>query len=170
MHGMQVTIHARQVDVHSTLQDIRALQGKLDGTDDDDERRALEEDVTGLILWLSLYGILSEVEQRLPEVTNYIRRGGDSTTPESHDYLRQGLREIGKIIEKAPHPQLDDDPAHLQRIILDAGARVSKHQLWLAARAAEQDKWSYIPASGTSPYYSNNFGRAHIPCPANSGH
>lgn len=170
MHGMQVTIHARRVDVHSTLQDIMALQRKLDGTEDDDERRALEEDVTGQILWLSLYGTISEVKQRLPEVSNYIEREGDSTTRESHDYLLWGLHEIGKIIEKAFQPQLDDNLAHLQRIILDAGARVSKHQLWLAARAAEQDKWSCIPAPGTSPYYSNNFGRVHIHRPANSGH
>ncbi|KAI5983916.1 hypothetical protein EDD15DRAFT_1834082 [Pisolithus albus] len=99
MHGMQVTIHAR----------------KLDGTEDDDERRALEEDVTGQILWLSLYGTLAEVKQRLPEVSNYIERGGDSTTRESHDYLLWGLHEIGKIIEKAFQPQLDDNLAHLQR-------------------------------------------------------
>ncbi|KAI5997518.1 hypothetical protein EDD15DRAFT_2364240 [Pisolithus albus] len=35
-----------------------------------------------------------------------------------------------------------DDQAHLRRIMLDAGAHISKHQLLLAARAAEQVKWS----------------------------
>ncbi|KIN93734.1 hypothetical protein M404DRAFT_35793 [Pisolithus tinctorius Marx 270] len=35
-----------------------------------------------------------------------------------------------------------DDQAHLRRIMLDARAGTSKHQLWLAARAAEQAKWS----------------------------
>ncbi|KAI6022262.1 hypothetical protein PISMIDRAFT_675457 [Pisolithus microcarpus 441] len=41
------------------------------------------------------------------------------------------------------HPcEPSDDQVHLRRIMLDAGARTSKHQLLLAARAAEQAKWS----------------------------
>ncbi|KAI6022800.1 hypothetical protein PISMIDRAFT_687264 [Pisolithus microcarpus 441] len=149
----------RSVDTHSILQDIRALQTTLDATDDDDEQRVLEEDVTGQILWLSWCGILSEVEQRLPEVVNYIRREGNTTTPEGRDCVRQGLREIGEIIRKALHAPMDDDVAHLRRIMLDAGAGLSKHHLWLAARAAEQDQWSSV----TSSRNNNTFIRhAHV--------
>ncbi|KAI6018863.1 hypothetical protein EDC04DRAFT_440787 [Pisolithus marmoratus] len=56
-----------EVDIHFTLQEIKTLQRALDATDDEGEQRALEEDVTGKILWLSWCGILAEVGQRLPE-------------------------------------------------------------------------------------------------------
>ncbi|KAI6110345.1 hypothetical protein EV401DRAFT_1891265 [Pisolithus croceorrhizus] len=39
--------HYRQVDVHSAVQEIIALQMKLHATQDDDEQQALEEDVMG---------------------------------------------------------------------------------------------------------------------------
>lgn len=35
-----------------------------------------------------------------------------------------------------------DDQAYLQRIMFDAGTGMSKHQLLLDARAAEQAKWA----------------------------
>ncbi|KAI5985151.1 heterokaryon incompatibility protein-domain-containing protein [Pisolithus albus] len=64
---IQDTAHARRVDIHSTLQEIKTLQTILDTTDDEDEQRALEEDVTGKVLWISWCGILSELEQLLAE-------------------------------------------------------------------------------------------------------
>ncbi|KAI6013130.1 hypothetical protein PISMIDRAFT_537002 [Pisolithus microcarpus 441] len=146
-HGIQDAAYPRQVDIHVMLQEAQALQTTLNGTADEDEQRVLEEDVTGKILWLSWCGILSEVERRLQEVVEYIRRGGNSMTSEARDRLRQGLDEIGEIVKKTPHAHVDDDLAHLRRIMLDARAGVSKHQFWLAARSAEQDKWSGIPAS-----------------------
>ncbi|KAI6003165.1 hypothetical protein F5J12DRAFT_162893 [Pisolithus orientalis] len=137
--------YAKEINLRAMLQEITVLQTKLDATDDEDEQQALEEDVTGKVLWLSWCGILSEVKQRLPEVVEYIQRDGDSMTPEGRDRFRQGLREIGDIIKKTPHVHLDDDLAHLRRIMLDAGAGVSKHALWLVAQAAEQNKWSSTP-------------------------
>lgn len=143
---IQDTAHARQVDIHSTLQEIKVLRTKLDTTDDEDEQRALEEDVTGKILWISWCGILSELEQLLAEVTNCIRREMDSMTPEGSDRFRQGLREIGDIIKKTTqHNDHNDDLGHLRRIMLDASTGISKQQLWLAARVQEQTKWSGIP-------------------------
>lgn len=143
---IQDTAHARQVDIHSTLQEIKVLQTKLDTTDDEDEQRALEEDVTGKILWISWCGILSELEQLLAEVTNCIRREMDSMIPEGSDRFRQGLREIGDIIKKTTqHNDHNDDLGHLRRIMLDASTGISKQQLWLAARVQEQTKWSGIP-------------------------
>ncbi|KIK26812.1 hypothetical protein PISMIDRAFT_675432 [Pisolithus microcarpus 441] len=51
-----------------------------------------------------------------------------------------------------------DDQTHLRRIMFDAGAPTSKHNLLLAARAAEQAKWSganegtlAIDNQGTTP-------------------
>ncbi|KIN96602.1 hypothetical protein M404DRAFT_33081 [Pisolithus tinctorius Marx 270] len=140
-HGIHDAGCARRVDIHVTLQEIKALQTKLDATDDEDEQRALEEDVTGMILWFSWCGILSEV-------VNYIRRERDSKTPDSGDRFRQGLREIADIIKKTtPYDDHDDDLGHLKRIMFDASTGVSKQRLWLAARAAEKAKWLSNPAA-----------------------
>ncbi|KIN95577.1 hypothetical protein M404DRAFT_1007356 [Pisolithus tinctorius Marx 270] len=37
----------RQLDIHSKVQEIKELKAKLDATGDEDEQRALEEDITG---------------------------------------------------------------------------------------------------------------------------
>ncbi|KAI5986983.1 hypothetical protein F5J12DRAFT_574661 [Pisolithus orientalis] len=119
----------RQLYIPSMIEEVEALQAKLNTTEDEDEQRALEEDVTGKILWLCRCGISAEVEQLLPKVVDYIRREGNM----------KGLREIAFAMSSTDP---GDDQAHLQRIMFDAGAGTSKHQLWLAARAAEQAKWS----------------------------
>lgn len=146
-HDMRDTIHASRVDIHATLQEIEGLQMKLNATDNEGEQRALEEDLTGQILWFCWCGIFSEVEQRLLEVVNYIRKEEKSTAPEDRDHVRQSLHAIGEIIMRTPNARMDDDVAHLRRIMLDSGAGASKHQLWLAARAAERNKWSSLPTS-----------------------
>ncbi|KAI6107096.1 hypothetical protein EDD16DRAFT_122536 [Pisolithus croceorrhizus] len=51
--------------VHSTIQEVEALKARLETTEDDDEQRALEEDLTGRILWFYWCGICSEVNKRL---------------------------------------------------------------------------------------------------------
>ncbi|KIK25112.1 hypothetical protein PISMIDRAFT_352924 [Pisolithus microcarpus 441] len=55
--------------VRSMIQEIEALQAQLEATDDDDEQRALEEDLTGQILWLYWCGIRSEVDHILALVS-----------------------------------------------------------------------------------------------------
>ncbi|KAI6118494.1 hypothetical protein EDD16DRAFT_983490 [Pisolithus croceorrhizus] len=119
----------RQFNTPSMIQEIRALQLKLDATKDEDERRALEEDVTGKILWLFWCGICAEVDGLLPKVMDYVRREGNPVG--SSDMWRS-----------ATCTDPEDNQAHLRRIMFDAGAGTSKHQLLLAARAAEQAKWS----------------------------
>ncbi|KAI5984919.1 hypothetical protein F5J12DRAFT_62920 [Pisolithus orientalis] len=133
----------RQLDIPSTVEEIEVLQMKLDMTFDDDEQRALEEDITGKILWLCWCGICAEVDQLLPKIVDHIRREG---------YM-MGLSEISNIIYCA-EIEPDDDQVHLQRIMLDAGAGTSKHQLWLAARAAEEAKWS--STTRDTPTINNN--------------
>ncbi|KAI5986972.1 hypothetical protein F5J12DRAFT_574310 [Pisolithus orientalis] len=119
----------RQFNIPSMTKEVEVLQAKLDATVDEDDQRALEEDVTGKILWLCWCGICAEVDQLLPKVVDYIWREGNM----------KGLGEI-TFVMRSTNP--GDDQAHLQRIMLDAGTSTSKHHLWLAARAAEQAKWS----------------------------
>ncbi|KAI6041697.1 hypothetical protein EDC04DRAFT_2666400 [Pisolithus marmoratus] len=59
------------------FREIEALQAKLDETVDEDEQRALEEDVTGKILWLCWCGIRAEVDELLRKVVDYILREGN---------------------------------------------------------------------------------------------
>ncbi|KAI6106619.1 hypothetical protein EDD16DRAFT_165917 [Pisolithus croceorrhizus] len=134
------------VNVRSTVQEIVALQIRLYETQGKDERRALEEDITGKILWFCWCGVSSEVDQLLPTVLKHIRRKLDSMPPPSiPDYdPRRGFRAIAEIIQKTPRADRGDDMTHLQRIILDAGADVSRHELWLSARAAEQARWRRV--------------------------
>ncbi|KAI5984916.1 hypothetical protein F5J12DRAFT_62720 [Pisolithus orientalis] len=136
--------HVKRAALNTT--EVEALQAKLDATVDEDEQRALEEDVTGKILWLCWCGICAEVDQLLPKVVDYIRREGNM----------KGLPEI-YFAMRSTDP--GDDQAHSQRIMLDAGASTSKHQLWLAARAAEQAKWSWdtpaVDDPGSVPSTSN---------------
>ncbi|KAI5988498.1 hypothetical protein EDC04DRAFT_1440770 [Pisolithus marmoratus] len=124
----------RQLDIPSMVQEIKMLQAKLDETEHEDEQRALEEDITGKILWLCWCGICAEVDELLPKVVDCVRREGNM----------EGFREIhlATISAMSAEPGLEDDQAHLQRIMLDAGAKTSKYELLLAARGAEQAKWS----------------------------
>ncbi|KAI6000055.1 hypothetical protein EDD15DRAFT_1884699 [Pisolithus albus] len=120
----------RQFDPLSVVRDVQALQAKLDATKDEDEQRALEEDITGKILWLFWCGICAEVDELLPKVVDLIRR------EESMEFALQHICGI--------QPQVDptDDQVHLRRIMLDAEVNTSKYQLWLEARATEKAKFS----------------------------
>ncbi|KAI6145907.1 hypothetical protein BKA82DRAFT_2284258 [Pisolithus tinctorius] len=122
----------RQLNIPSMIEEVEALQTKLDATVDEDEQRALEEDVTGKILWLCWCGICAEVDQLLPKVVDYIRREGNM----------EGLGKISDMVYPIRFIDQDDNQTHLHRIMLDAGVGTSKHRLWLAAQAAEQAKWS----------------------------
>ncbi|KAI6101063.1 hypothetical protein EV401DRAFT_2027633 [Pisolithus croceorrhizus] len=120
----------RQLDTPSMLQDIKTLQATFEATNDEGEQRALEEDITGKILWLFWCGICADVDELLPKVVDFIRK---------EEGVKQYLVEIPWAIAST---EPVDDQMHLQRIMYDAGANTSKHQLWLEARAAEQAKWS----------------------------
>lgn len=66
----------RQLDIPSLVQDINALQVKLGATMDEYEQRALEEDITGKILWLFLCGICIEVDELLPKESQLFHSHG----------------------------------------------------------------------------------------------
>lgn len=128
-HRVSPVKYDRQLDIPSMVQDINELQVTLNATKDRDELRALEEDVAGKILWLFWCGICTEVDELLPTVVEFIRREANM----------KGLQEMCWLYHL---PDPSDDQALLQRVMYDAGAKTSKHLLWLAARAAEQAKWS----------------------------
>ncbi|KAI6167845.1 hypothetical protein EDD17DRAFT_1535466 [Pisolithus thermaeus] len=65
--------------VHSTVQEVEALQARLEATEDDDKQRALEEDITGQILWFYWCGIRSEVNDRLLSHACRLRNRRDLT-------------------------------------------------------------------------------------------
>ncbi|KAI6138375.1 hypothetical protein BKA82DRAFT_3143729 [Pisolithus tinctorius] len=67
-------VYFRQLNTPSMVQEIEALQAKINATEDEDEQRALEEDVTGKILWICWCGICADVDQLLPKVVDCIRR------------------------------------------------------------------------------------------------
>lgn len=135
--------HSNYDTVHSTVREVDTLQAKLQTKEDEDEQRALEEDITSKILWFYWRGICSEVDQLLSTAMNYIRRGSDSKMI-SEGHVRLGLREIAGIIKGTRRMNLDDNVTHLQRIMHDAGAGISRHELWLAARATERARLSRI--------------------------
>ncbi|KAI6135339.1 hypothetical protein EV401DRAFT_1899544 [Pisolithus croceorrhizus] len=128
-----------QLNTHSEIQQIQELRVKLDVTEDDDERRTLEEDMTGKILWLCWCGICAEVDQLLPMVLDCIQREG-------FNWALYNISHLVTSICAAPN----NDQAHLQRIMLDAGVGISKHRLFLSARTTKN-------AQGTnySPNESN---------------
>ncbi|KAI6000067.1 hypothetical protein EDD15DRAFT_1886354 [Pisolithus albus] len=129
-HRVSTVKYDRQFDTLSGIEDIKALQAQLDATKDEDEERALAEDITGKILWLFWCGICVEADELLPKIVEYLRREGS---------VGHGLREIWSA---APPLDPGDDQAYLQGIMYDAGANTSKYQLWLDARATEQAKWA----------------------------
>lgn len=121
--------------VYSMIQEIVALQAQLEATEDNDEQRALEEDLTGRILWFYWCGILSEVDHMLAMVVNHIRQ--NRYMLDEYDY--RDLYRTAEIIKKTSHVGPADDIAHLRRIMFDAGAGISKHKLWLAVWPAGQN-------------------------------
>lgn len=116
------TDYDRQFNTHAEIQQLQELKVRLDATEDDDERRTLEEDITGKILWLSWCGICKEVDQLLPMVLDCIQREGSNG----------GLYQMSTTITPTDVDP-DHDQTHLQRIMLDAGAGISKHRLFLSA-------------------------------------
>ncbi|KAL4077379.1 hypothetical protein J3A83DRAFT_1570027 [Scleroderma citrinum] len=118
---------------------VNVLQHTLDRVEDDDEQRALEEDITGKILLACWHGIRFEVEQVVTKVVDRIVN--DKTASSWMRWTRAGrLEEFGKIFEDAIDEQPDDGQRALERVFGDAEAGASKHQILLAARAARKSR------------------------------
>ncbi|KAI6167414.1 hypothetical protein EDD17DRAFT_1040823 [Pisolithus thermaeus] len=112
--------HLRHHYILPIIQDIKALQVKLNATQNEGEQRALDEEITGKILWLFWCGTRVEVDE----------------------LLAKGLLNMCSLMESTTCTDPEDDQALLRRIMLAAGQGPSKHSLWAAAHIAEQAKWS----------------------------
>ncbi|KAI6109091.1 hypothetical protein EV401DRAFT_385453 [Pisolithus croceorrhizus] len=122
----------RQFNAASMVRRIEALQVKLNAAKDKEERRALEDDVTGKILWFFWCGICAEVDELLPKVVDYIRREGGEWS----------LWVMCNIARSTTCGDPGDDRVHLQRVMFEAETGTSQHRLWLAAQTAKQAKGS----------------------------
>ncbi|KAI6135394.1 hypothetical protein EV401DRAFT_1882024 [Pisolithus croceorrhizus] len=129
----------RQLDARSMVQDIKTLQVKFDTTKDEDEQRALEEDVTGKARTVSSPVVLLVWDLRRSGRT--VTEGKPTLsllwmsfdTVQVVDYIRREGSIKGEFLAVNPSTDPGDDQAHLQRIMLDAGANTSKYRLWLDA-------------------------------------
>lgn len=121
-------------DVHSAVREIEALEMKLRTAVHTDEQQALEEDVTGRILWFYWRGICSELDQLLTKVQDAIRNDLHHNLPGWPLDPLSGFCEIARITKGTRRIGVRNHTTHLPRIMRDAGAGISKHELWLAAR------------------------------------
>ncbi|KIM59814.1 hypothetical protein SCLCIDRAFT_1217440 [Scleroderma citrinum Foug A] len=108
------------------------LQVMHDAMQDDSERRALEEDITGKILWTCWRGIALEIQHVVENVTDRIQMM-DDVALETRAHC---LWDIGQVFKQTLPEPPDDGRAHLRRIMADAKADTSKYQLIRSARRA----------------------------------
>ncbi|KAI5984909.1 hypothetical protein F5J12DRAFT_62617 [Pisolithus orientalis] len=119
----------RQLHLPSAIEEVEALQVKLDATVDEDERRALEEDITGKILWLVGAGYVQKWDQQLQRLlihTERRKRGGRFSSHPRTSIVTAASRVLVEIVLAMDLINPGDDEAHLRRIMLDAGAGTSK--------------------------------------------
>ncbi|KAI6107119.1 hypothetical protein EDD16DRAFT_1624121 [Pisolithus croceorrhizus] len=101
VNGKHGHIHAQKVGIiRSLIQDVRTLEAKLDTVEDEDEKRALEEDIAGKILLACWRGVRSEIEKVLSRVANHVVT--DATV--GRDGRKQRLkllRDVGDVFKHA---------------------------------------------------------------------
>ncbi|KAI5998210.1 hypothetical protein EDD15DRAFT_304256 [Pisolithus albus] len=134
-----------QLDPAAVLDEINRLRMRLETTKDEAEQRALEEDIAGMILEFCWHAICLEVHKLLSEVLDYIRRTGEV----------YGLLKFGQMIERTLCPDLDGEQAYLRRIMADARAGISKHQLWLAEKTTPHTDLRDAAVSRDKPVREN---------------
>ncbi|KAI6043175.1 hypothetical protein EDC04DRAFT_2891194 [Pisolithus marmoratus] len=121
------TSASRHVEIPDMVEEIKKLQTVLDATKNIDEQLALEEDITG-----------RAIPRLLPDLNQVL----NSVLKEDKMYNLMNrvkfLEEISKVFNDALAELPTDDQAHLRRIMSDAEAGTSKHQLFLAEQTREQ--------------------------------
>ncbi|KAI6008038.1 hypothetical protein EDC04DRAFT_2907341 [Pisolithus marmoratus] len=129
----------RHVEFRAMVEEINDLQKKLDGTENNDDQLALEEDITGRILWACHSGLRSTAIPRSPPDLNQVLNSILKDDKMYHLLDRvKFLDEICTIFNDALAELPTDDQAHLRRIMSDAEAGTSKYQLLQDERAREQ--------------------------------
>lgn len=120
--------------IQSMVREIKSLQAVLDVTTDIGERCALEEDITGKILWTCHCGLRFSVGH-IPAKVLYSILKEDKV----YDVMNRisFLEEISKVFKDALAALPSDDHTHLRRIMADAEAGTSKHRQLFDARTQE---------------------------------
>ncbi|KAI6152673.1 hypothetical protein BKA82DRAFT_1008447 [Pisolithus tinctorius] len=122
-------------NIRNMVEEIKALQTTLDATENIDEQLALEEDITGRILWTCHYGLRSEVGHIPAKVLHSILENDKLCNLLDRVMF---LEEISRVFNDALAELPTDDQAHLRRIMADAEAGTSKHKLLFEERKREQ--------------------------------
>ncbi|KAI6043669.1 hypothetical protein EDC04DRAFT_634551 [Pisolithus marmoratus] len=106
------TSASRHIGFHDMVEEIKNLQTKLDGTQNEDDQLALEEDITGRILWACHSGLRSTVGHTLAKVLNSILK--DDKVYHLMDRVKF-LEQICRVFNDALAELPTDDQAHLRR-------------------------------------------------------
>ncbi|KAI6100774.1 hypothetical protein EDD16DRAFT_1653340 [Pisolithus croceorrhizus] len=136
VNGKHGHTHAQKVGIiRSLIQDVRTLEAKLDTVEDEDEKRALEEDIAGKILLACWRGVRSEIEKVLSRVANHIVTDARVGRDGRKQRLKL-LRDVGDVFKHATNDGHGESRGcHLRRIVVDAEENISKYELLLASRA-----------------------------------
>ncbi|KAI6134391.1 hypothetical protein EV401DRAFT_1354440 [Pisolithus croceorrhizus] len=121
-NGKHGHTHSQKVsNIRSLIQDVRTLEAKLDAVKDEDERRALEEDISG--------------KKVLSRVADYIVTDARVGRDGRKQRLKL-LRDVGDVFKHATNDSHGESrDCHLRRIVVDAEDNISKYELLLASRA-----------------------------------
>lgn len=131
----QPTMVSGHNNIRRMLRDIESLRTKLDDTENVDEQLALEEDITGRILWTCHFGLRSAVGHIPAKVLRSVL--GNDEVYDLMDWVKF-LEDISTVFNDALAELPTDDQAHLLRIMADAEGGTSKYELLLEERRREQ--------------------------------
>lgn len=117
--------------VQALMTEMERLQAK--GELDEDELRALEQDVTGKIMLASWRGTRFEVVQVLREVVDNVLK--DKSASDQILFNRaKGLMIMGHIFKSAVPDETDEERRELERMVAEAAAGKPKHHRGKARR------------------------------------
>lgn len=131
----QLTMVSGYNSIRKMLGDIEILRTKLDHTENIDEQLALEEDVTGRILWTCHFGLRSFVGHIPAKVLCDVLENDE--VYDLTDRVKF-LEDISTVFNDALAELPTDNQVHLRRIMADAEAGTSKYELLLKERTGEQ--------------------------------
>ncbi|KAJ8588286.1 DnaJ-domain-containing protein, partial [Rhizopogon salebrosus TDB-379] len=110
--------------VQSLMTEMERLQAK--GEVDEDELRALEQDVTGKIMLASWRGTRFEVVQVLREVVDNVLKDKDVSDQVLFNRAK-GLMIMGHIFKSTVPDETDEERRELERMVAEAASGKAKH-------------------------------------------
>ncbi|KAI6143226.1 hypothetical protein BKA82DRAFT_1005485 [Pisolithus tinctorius] len=119
--------------IRSLVQEVKTLQRVLETTEEDEERRALEEDIVGRILLVCWREISSAVLQATAKIVHYVL-----DLDVKAQWRLMCLRRIAIAFQAMNSDTADDNQACLRQILANAKAKTSKHKMYLAVRTSRR--------------------------------